>query len=68
MCLHRLEMADMVISPLVVFHGVIGCGLSMYNGRYGYIALSPDYNFLNAFVITKLGGHIYSQDANLANF
>jgi hypothetical protein len=49
-------MADMVISPLVVFHGVIGCGLPMYNGRYGYIALSPNYNFINVFNIAKLGG------------
>ena len=40
MYLHRLEMADIVISPLVVFHIVIGCGLPMYNGRYCYIALS----------------------------
>ncbi len=38
MCLHRLEMADIAISPLVVF--VISCELPMYNGRYCYIALS----------------------------
>ncbi len=52
-------MADIVISPLVVFHIVIGYGLPMYNGRYYYIALSSSFNFMNAFDIVKLGGHIY---------
>ncbi len=42
---------------------VIGRGLSMYNGRYCYIALSSYYNFINAFDIVKLGGHIYAKVA-----
>ena len=53
-------MADMVILPLVAFI-VIGYGLSMCNGRYGYIALSCFYNFTNAFGIAKLGGHIHEK-------
>ncbi len=31
----------------------------MYNGRYDYIALSSFYNFIKAFDIVKLGGHVY---------
>ena len=56
-------MVDIVISPLVVLI-VIGCGLPMYNGRYCYIALSSSYNFINAFDIVNLGGHIYEKFAN----
>ena len=53
-------MADIVISPLVVLI-VIGCGLPMYNGRYCYIALSSNFNFINALNIVKLGGaYIYT--------
>ena len=54
--LHRLEMADIVISPLVVFPIVIGYGLPIYNGRYCYIAISCFSNFINAVDIIKLGG------------
>jgi len=63
MYLHRLEMTDIVISPLVVLI-VISCDLPMYNGQYCYIVLSSSYNFINAFDIVKLGGHIYETIAN----
>ncbi len=34
----------------------------MYDGRYGYIAHRLIYNFINVFVITKLGGaYIYTK-------
>ena len=57
----RSTVADIVISPLVVFHIVTGCGLPIYNGRYFYIALSSNYNFINTFDIVKIrGAHIYT--------
>ncbi len=40
---------------------IIDCVVPMYDGRYGYIAFSPIYNFINAFVIAKLWGHIYTK-------
>ncbi len=56
---HRLEMADIVILPLVVFHIVVSCGLSMYDSRYSYIALSCFYIVIGCVLPIYNGRYCY---------